>query len=35
MVRIPTHKQPTHPGEMLVEEFLRPMQIIQRTEKMA
>lgn len=30
MVRIPTHRQPTHPGEMLVEEFLRPMQITQR-----
>lgn len=30
MIRIPTHKQPTHPGEMLVEEFLRPMQITQR-----
>jgi plasmid maintenance system antidote protein VapI len=22
MVRIPTHRQPTHPGEMLLEEFL-------------
>ncbi len=30
MVRIPTHRQPTHPGEMLVEEFLRPMHITQR-----
>jgi addiction module HigA family antidote len=30
MVRIPTHRQPTHPGEMLVEEFLLPMQITQR-----
>lgn len=30
MVRIPTHRQPTHPGEMLVEEFLRPMQMTQR-----
>lgn len=30
MVRVPTHSQPTHPGEMLVEEFLRPMQITQR-----
>lgn len=27
MVRIPTDRQPTHPGEMLVEEFLDPMQI--------
>ncbi|MFU8838905.1 MAG: HigA family addiction module antitoxin [Thiohalomonadaceae bacterium] len=30
MVRIPTHRQPTHPGEMLLEEFLKPMQITQR-----
>lgn len=30
MVRIPTHRQPTHPGEMLLEEFLRPMGITQR-----
>jgi addiction module HigA family antidote len=30
MVRIPTHREPTHPGEMLVEEFLIPMQITQR-----
>lgn len=30
MVRIPTHREPTHPGEMLVEEFLKPMQITQR-----
>lgn len=30
MVRIPTHRQPTHPGEMLLEEFLLPMAITQR-----
>ena len=30
MVRIPTHRAPTHPGEMLVEEFLTPMNITQR-----
>jgi addiction module HigA family antidote len=30
MVRIPEERQPTHPGEMLVEEFLAPMQITQR-----
>lgn len=30
MVRIPTNRQPTHPGEMLMEEFLNPMQITQR-----
>ena len=29
-MRIPTHRQPTHPGEMLLEEFLNPMQITQR-----
>ena len=30
MVRIPTNRQPPHPGEMLVEEFLIPMRITQR-----
>ncbi len=30
MVRVPTHRTPTHPGEMLLEEFLRPMSITQR-----
>lgn len=30
MVRIPTHRQPIHPGEMLIEEFLYPMHITQR-----
>lgn len=30
MVRIPTNRQPTHPGEMLLEEFLSPMEITQR-----
>ncbi len=30
MVRIPTHRPPTHPGEILLEEFLLPMQITQR-----
>lgn len=30
MVRIPTHRQPTHPGEMLLEEFLIPMGLTQR-----
>lgn len=30
MVRIPTHRAPTHPGEMLREEFLIPMEITQR-----
>lgn len=30
MVRIPTHRAPTHPGEMLLEEFLIPLEINQR-----
>ena len=30
MIRIPTHRSPTHPGEMLLEEFLIPMNITQR-----
>ncbi|MHB9052721.1 MAG: HigA family addiction module antitoxin [Thermoleophilia bacterium] len=30
MVRIPKHREPTHPGEMLLEEFLVPMGITQR-----
>lgn len=25
MVRIPTHRPPTHPGAMLLEEFLKPL----------
>ncbi len=29
-MRIPTHRAPTHPGEMLKEEFLVPMEITQR-----
>ena len=29
MVRVPTHRTPTHPGEMLLEEFLKPMKISQ------
>ena len=27
--RLPTHRPPTHPGEMLLEEFLRPLGITQ------
>jgi hypothetical protein len=27
MIRIPTHTVPTHPGEMLLEEFLVPMRL--------
>jgi len=30
MIRIPTHREPTHPGEMLLEEFLTPMGLTQR-----
>jgi addiction module HigA family antidote len=30
MIRIPTKRAPTHPGEMLREEFLEPMNISQR-----
>jgi antitoxin HigA-1 len=30
MVRVPTHRIPTHPGEMLLEEFLTPMGITQK-----
>ena len=30
MIRVPTHRPPTHPGEMLLEEFLQPMSITQR-----
>ncbi len=30
MIRIPTKRTPTHPGEMLLEEFLNPIGITQR-----
>ena len=30
MVRIPTERAPIHPGEMLLEEFLKPMALTQR-----
>ena len=30
MVRIPKSRPPTHPGEMLLEEFLTPMKLTQR-----
>lgn len=29
MVRIPTHGPPTHPGEMVLEEFLKPLGMTQ------
>jgi len=27
MIRVPTHRVPTHPGEMLLEEFLLPVNL--------
>ena len=30
MGRVPTHRAPTHPGEMLLEEFLIPLGLTQR-----
>ena len=30
MVRVPTDRVPTHPGEMLLEEFLNPLGVSQR-----
>lgn len=30
MVRIPTNRKPTHPGEILLEDFLIPMGITQK-----
>ncbi len=30
MIRIPTHRTPTHPGEMLEAEFLNPLGLTQR-----
>ena len=30
MVRIPTSREPTHPGAMLLHEFLQPMNLTQR-----
>ena len=30
MIRIPSNRTPTHPGEMLLEEFLIPMGLTQR-----
>lgn len=29
MIRIPTDREPTHPGEMLLREFLEPMDVTQ------
>ncbi|HEY5060724.1 MAG TPA: HigA family addiction module antitoxin [Gemmatimonadaceae bacterium] len=29
MPRLPTHRPPTHPGEILLEEFLRPLAMTQ------
>ena len=30
MIPLPAHREPTHPGEMLLEEFLKPMALTQR-----
>lgn len=30
MIRVPTRRTPTHPGEMLLEEFLKPLGLTQR-----
>ncbi|WP_419925134.1 HigA family addiction module antitoxin [Candidatus Poriferisocius sp.] len=30
MVRIPSNREPTHPGAMLLHEFLQPLEITQR-----
>jgi addiction module HigA family antidote len=30
MIHIPSNRTPTHPGEMLLQEFLKPMGITQR-----
>lgn len=30
MIRVPKHRVPTHAGEMLLEEFLKPMGLTQR-----
>ena len=30
MIRIPSHRLPSHPGEMLLEEFLKPMGLSQQ-----
>lgn len=29
MIRVPDNRTPTHPGEMLLEEFLKPMRLTQ------
>jgi hypothetical protein len=30
IVRVPSHRVPTHPGEMLLQEFLLPLGLTQR-----
>ena len=30
MIRIPTYREPTHPGEMLMKEFLVPLDLTQQ-----
>jgi len=30
MVRVPEHREPSHPGDVLLKEFLEPMKLTQR-----
>ena len=30
MIRVPTYREPTHPGEILLEEFLKPLGMTQK-----
>jgi addiction module HigA family antidote len=30
MIRVPTHRAPSHPGEILLHDFLEPMNLTQR-----
>lgn len=30
MVRVPKYRRPTHPGQVLLEDFLQPMELTQR-----
>ena len=30
LVRVPAHREPTHPGQMLLKEFLEPLELTQR-----
>ena len=30
MIRVPTHREPAHPGEVLLRDFLEPLRLTQR-----